>query len=111
MQIRAGFRIEYDCPRPTPMLLAVGAGVAPLVRPYYEAEQSAAQPRLAGFVGGVMGAAQYEARAGSPVSPSADFFWQMLGGGLWTSALLLLFGNLAHGALQALRRSRTKRKA
>jgi hypothetical protein len=99
----------------TRLVLAVSAGVAPLVRPYYEADQAAdpAQIRLAGFVSGATGAMQYETRAGVPVPLPALIRWEMLGGGLLTIALWLILGNLAHGALRAVRgaQGQTKGKA
>jgi hypothetical protein len=110
--------IEQTQGQSTPLILAVSAGSAPLVRPYYEADQAAAAqeqraPRLRGFVSGATGAMQYQKQAGvyGDVAPELMMDrWAMLGGGLLTIALLLVLGNLIHGALQALRRPPARRK-
>ena len=91
----------------TPVVLAVSAGSAPLVRSYYEADQAAAPARLAGLVSGLAGALQYQRQAGVYQAAATDALqlrWEMVGGGLWTTVILLVVGNLIHGVRQALTR-------
>jgi len=84
-----------------PMLAAVSAGADPLVRPYYETSPQ----QIRGLVSGLIGAAQYEQRAG--LSGPASARWDALGGGLLTASLLLIAGNLFSG-LMGFRRSRKR---
>ncbi|MBL8056398.1 MAG: zinc ribbon domain-containing protein [Anaerolineales bacterium] len=89
----------------TPLVLAVSAGTAPLVRSYYEAGSSG---RLAGLVNGLAGAMQYQRQAGvyrEVATETLQLRWEMVGSGLLTVALLLVLGNLFHGVRQALVRS------
>lgn len=100
--------IEQTAGMRAPLVLAVSAGVAPLVRPYVEADQTAARaaqqaPHLAGLVSGAAGSVQYEQQAGVFVPDPLLIRWEMLGGGLLTSALLLVLGNAAHGVRRAVR--------
>jgi hypothetical protein len=77
-------------PSSIPLVTGVSASVDPLARPYYEAESK----QLAGIVGGVLGAATYEALDGgvSPVDETTsglDSLWV----GQLAFILLLLVGN------------------
>jgi hypothetical protein len=87
-----------------PTVAVVSAGAAPLVRPYYETD-----PRqISAMVTGIIGAAQYEQRAGAP--GAASLRWNAMNGGLITAAALILAGNLIYGALHVLRRVRFQRR-
>jgi hypothetical protein len=74
-----------------------------MVRPYYETRTDPdIPPPLRGLVSGLIGAAQYEQRAGAPGAASAR--WDALGGGLLAAAAIIAAGNVVHGAMGLLRR-------
>jgi hypothetical protein len=87
------------------MVIAVSAGVEPLVLPYFEG----ATPVLSGLVSGAPGAAQYAAQA-SFADDSTAWNWDALGGGLVLGALpLLMLGNVIAGVVSAVRRRQKRR--
>lgn len=101
--------VEQTQGRQPQLILAVTAGAEPLVRPYYDADVLNQQRRIPGFLSGPLASTQYETRAGAFVDRTgAVLRWDMLGGGLFTAALLLLFGNFFHGAFR-LWRERSRR--
>ncbi len=83
-------------------LAVVSAGAEPLVRPY----AAGAAPQLSGLVSGLVGAAQYEAQAGTgrDASEEGRWNWDALGGGLLAAAALLMVGNSIFGAVGFVRR-------
>jgi hypothetical protein len=100
--------VEQTQTRRAPLVLIVSGGAGPMVRPYYEADPN----RIRGFMAGPMTALQYNVWAKANVSDAAYdealLRWQMLGGGLLTSALLIMLGALAYGLALAVRRGRVR---
>jgi hypothetical protein len=100
--------IEQTQASQTPLVLAVSGGAGPMVRPYYEGDRE----RIRGFMSGPLSAVQYTYVAGAPTDGQAlqamSLRWQMLGGGLLSSALLLGFGALAYGLARLLRRQKVR---
>ncbi|MGQ0601407.1 MAG: hypothetical protein ACT4QE_06885 [Anaerolineales bacterium] len=100
--------VEQTAGHAAPLVLVVSGGTGPMVRPYYEADPT----RIRGFMSGPLTALQYNVRAQANISDAAYdetlLRWQMLGGGLWASALLLLFGILAYGLAMMIRWQRVK---
>ncbi|MDW8325867.1 MAG: hypothetical protein RMK99_04810 [Anaerolineales bacterium] len=85
------------------LVLATSAGAAPLVRPYFEGDGT----RIAGFLGGPAAAMQYDTLGGNVLAVEQERAgwsrrWDMLGVGLLTMAVLLIFGNLIHGVRRSL---------
>jgi hypothetical protein len=83
-----------------PKLAVVSASAEPMVRPYIEGDA----PQLDGLVAGLVGAAQYEQRAGLP--GVALRHWSALGGGLWAAVLLIAGGNAVYATASVIRRRR-----
>lgn len=90
------------------MVMAVSAGVEPLIRPYFEADV----PVLKGIVSGLPGAAQYEAQAGAGFSHDTTAqSWTVIGGGLVFGALpLLIVGNIIASIVNLARRRPSRRR-
>ena len=87
-----------------PMLVAaVSAGAEPLVRPYYNADPK--QTQLLGVLGGILGAAQYETKAGVAGAASLKM-WDAVGWGLPAIIVLLIGGNLFYGLAGVRRRKK-----
>ena len=87
-----------------PVLAAVSAGAAPLVRPYSETNP----PQIHALVSGIIGAAQYEQQAGLPGAASAR--WNAMNGGLLIPAGLIAAGSRAGGVLRLAARLRGRRR-
>ncbi len=96
------------------MVMAVSAGVEPLILPYAEGDQ----PTVTGIVSGVPGGTQYEAFAtfnddatDAVTAHTTMWNWNALGGGLILGALpLLVLGNFVASIVSALRRRRPRRR-
>ena len=92
--IRAWIEQTQSFAAAAPVVAVVSAGADPLVRPYYEANP----PQIKGMVTGIVGAAQYEQRAGLPGGGPASNRWDAIGGGVLAAVILIIAGNLL-GAL------------